>query len=262
MRLSSEESGAIGSFGSAGESTSISSRRTSKPASFTRPSATTVPVIVTADSSVSVERIRLSALSGSSLASTTWARPDSSRTITNCIRFWSRSDCTQPRILTRRPTSPPSSAISVRATAAHYPSALPRALLLQLHLDRELVGDDWLELMDRAGLGEVVPAQLERVQAPGGVAHEDPAHRRPHRTAGLGLGLANLGEHIRGHRERLLLDGAGVPGNRLAAGAAVARGAGAFGRGAGGQLRGIRPERAVDRAALPPRPHLLGHERQ
>src|SRR5262245_58741177 len=192
MRLSSEESGAIGSLGSARESISISSRRTSKPASFTRSSATTSPVMVTADSSVSVETVRLSALGGSSLASTTWARPVSSRTITNCIRFWSRSDCTQPRILTRLPTSPRSSAISVRATAAHYPSALPGALLLKLHLDRELVGDDRLELLDRAGLGEVVPAHLQRVQAPCAVAHEDPAHGRPHRAAGLGLGLAHL----------------------------------------------------------------------
>src|SRR6516225_2416698 len=241
MRLSSEESGAIGSFGSARESISISSRRTSKPASFTRSSATTVPVMVTADSSVSVESVRLSALGGSSLASTAWARPVSSRTITNCVRFWSRSDCTQPRILTRRPTCPPSSAISVRATAAHYPRALGGALLLQLHFDRELVGDEELELGDRAGLGKVVPAQLERLQARRGVAHDRPAHGRTHRPAGLGLGLAHLGEHIRNHRERLLFCGADVARGPAPAAAAVVRGAGAVGRCAGGQLRGIGP---------------------
>ena len=44
MRLSRAESGAIGSSGSASESTSSSSSRSSRPPSFTRSSATTVPV--------------------------------------------------------------------------------------------------------------------------------------------------------------------------------------------------------------------------
>ena len=69
MRLSSEESGAIGSSGSAGESTCSSSMRNSSPPRFTRSSATTVPMSVIADSGASAESASLSSLGGSCLGS-------------------------------------------------------------------------------------------------------------------------------------------------------------------------------------------------
>ena len=71
MRLSSDESAAIGSSGSAAASTCRSASCTSSPPSFTRSSATTVPVSVTDDSGVSAEILRLSSPGGSLWGATT-----------------------------------------------------------------------------------------------------------------------------------------------------------------------------------------------
>ena len=84
---------------------------------MTRSSAATVPVIVTADSAVSAETASLRALGGSSLGSTTWAIPVSSRTITNWTFFWSRIACTQPRTVAGSPTFSRSPSTSVRSTS-------------------------------------------------------------------------------------------------------------------------------------------------
>ena len=84
MRLSSAESGAIGSSGSASESTSSSSSFSSRPPSLTRSSATTVPTMRHRRLGRQRRDRSLSSLGGSSLASTTCARPVSSRSTTNC----------------------------------------------------------------------------------------------------------------------------------------------------------------------------------
>src|SRR5438270_10503436 len=257
MRLSSAESAVTGSSGSAGESTTSSSRRSSSPASFTRSSATTVPLTVTADSAVSALSASFSALAGSRFSSTTWSRPVSSRTITNCIRFWSRSACTQPRIVTRSPIFSPSSAISVRVTAgtlseragrhprARWPRWLGRRFGAQHDLDRELARLRELEALDRARVAKVLRPELQRAQALRRVVDLDVLDRRAHPNPSVGLRLANLAQHVRGDLEC----------QRLAIARAV-RGSGAL------EVRHLGPRRTVHRALLPPRPHLLANERE
>src|SRR5438270_5052212 len=177
MRLSSAESAAIGSSGSAAELTSSASMRSSRPPSLTRSSAATVPVIVTADSAVSADTASLSPLAGSSFANATCARPVSSRRITNCTRFWSRKACTQPHTVTRSPTCSGRSATSVRLTAGTLSERLTRGSApldgSQHDLDGELGGLGDLEQRDRAGAAQVVGAELERAQTLGGVAYLD-----------------------------------------------------------------------------------------
>ena len=125
MRLSKAESGVTGSSGSAGESTVRDASWISRPPSFTRSSATTRPVTVTADSGVSAEIVSLSSLGCSSLPRISWARPVSSRSTTNCMRFWSRMACTHPRSSTLSCKCDLRSAIEVRATGTGNAIAAP-----------------------------------------------------------------------------------------------------------------------------------------
>src|SRR6202043_2105465 len=99
--------------------------------------------------------------------STACARPVSSRTTRNCMRFWSRRACTQPRTVTRSPTLPPSSSIAVRFTA------LLRRPARKLDSHRELRGLLGVQAVDRSRLHEVVLPQLQRSYAIGTVAHEN-----------------------------------------------------------------------------------------
>ena len=215
MRLSRAESGAIGSSGSAGESTCSSCSCSSSPPRFTRSSATTLPVTVTADSGVSAETASLSALGGSSLPSTTCTAPASSRTTTNCTRFWSRIACTQPRTLARAPTLAGRSAVRVLSTDedliwAELGEAIRRAARIEVlppppfgpaepgrfqawrrraserHLDGELVRLDALELLDRARREQVAETQLQGAQPRGRVVHAHEAARA--RASGAGPG--------------------------------------------------------------------------
>src|SRR2546421_3904103 len=248
MRLSSADSGVIGSSGSASESTCSSSMRSSSPPSLTRSSATTVPVTVTADSAVSADTDSLSSLEGSRLSSTVWARPVSSRTIRNCMRFWSRRALTQPRMVTRSETWSASSAIGVRVTAGTLAVPCSGRLFRQLHLDRERFRLARLELLDHACAAQVIGAQLQRRQAVGTVAHDHPCHGRAHFPARVRLGLADLPEHFGSGGQRVL----------LARGRAVRR----TGRDGAADARRLRPGSTMNRALLPPRPDLLGDEGQ
>src|ERR1035437_3260529 len=146
--------------------------------------------MLTADSAASAETASFSALGGSSFARTTCARPLSSRTTRNCTRFWSRTACTQPRIVTCSPTFPRSCSMSVRSTPRTLSEDLRRVLGRELDDDRELLGLDLLEQVDRARLEQITAAELQPPQAARRVVHDDARDRRAHRPTRLGLGLA------------------------------------------------------------------------
>ena len=174
MRLSSAESAAIGSSGSASESTCSSSRRTSSPPSFTRSSATTVPLSVIADSGVRADTRSLSSLGGSAFSSTACTRPVSSRTITNCMRFWSRTACAQPRI--RHALARPSRAAALSASCARRgPYLASGGVSCANSTSTENSSPSATSSCSIApACSEVVVAQRERAQAPGRVGHDAP----------------------------------------------------------------------------------------
>ena len=102
--------------------------------------------------------------------------------------------------------------------------------------DGEGVTDLGVEVRDDARGREVVDHQREGRESLGGVGDDDALDRRPHRAPALGLRSAQLGEHVGGHPEG---ERVGVGGRRP-------------------QWPGVGPGGAMDRAGLPPRPHLFG----
>src|SRR6266511_2615884 len=114
-------------------------------------------------------------------------------------------------------------------------------VLGELDLDRELLGLQELQRpLDAAGLAHVLQRGLERVQPLRRVPHDRELDLGAQRLLLRGLRLADLTEHV----GRNLVDGAVRLGSL----------------GGRPELLRVGPRRPVDRALLPPRPHLLGDE--
>ena len=255
MRLSSAESGAIGSSGSASESTCSASSRSSRPPSLTRSSATTVPV--TRDGRLGrqrrdrrVELARRLLLRQHRLREPAFVAQDHElhALLVAHARAPSRGPCT---LLARR--APPARR-SVFAPPPRHPTCTeasgrrtrPRRSSTST---ANSSASTRLEPLDRAGLAQVARRRARaRRRRSARVAHDTRATAARIGRRACGLRLAHLAQHVGGR----------PPARRSSRSAARAAVAGARAL----QLARVGPGRAVHRALLPPRPHLLADERQ